>query len=697
MNCFVTRILSFTLLFLAPCTPSSLLAQAADSIEIEPAELTLKIGETVQLKAVVKDADGNVLPDAQVLFFGSRRTLNVSPSGLIKANYSGEHDVTALAPSIPFEEEPDYYTSIFEEGVRAKATITVPVPPLTQISIVDVPATVYAGTTTAVRAVGIDESGATRGDFVPTLSVSDDAIAATDGFGSLTALKPGKATLTASAEEVEASISFTVLENPVETIALSASLREARTGDVIHFAAMPRDAQGRVVNHVPIEWSLQTHPDPSHPEALGAGASAMLLEDGRFVAEQQGFYTVVATSGAATARESVRITQRDVSRTMEFVGHARISEHQTSDLWLWEGIDGRDYAVVGGWNGGGNTYFYDVTDPENMELVDTVQVDARTVNDVKISKDARIAVISREGASNRRNGFVILDVSNPRDVKILSTFDDQLTAGVHNVFIDNQHIYAVNLRRFDVINIEDPTKPYRVGRFETTRPGPSVHDVWVQDGVLYQAGGTDGVVVVDVGGGGKEGTPAHPVEMGRMPQITNWNHAVWPFKSKSARKLYVLGGDETFHPDPRIPEDEMLNNDLKLSMRAGGWIHFIEFDDLENPKEVARYKVGDFGVHNYWVDSEAELLYVGFYQGGLRVLDISGELLGDLYAQGREIGRFYSDDPEGFVPNSTMAWGPQPHKGTIFFSDFYSGLWAVRLGDKEDEDGDETGAEDEGL
>jgi len=108
---------------------------------------------------------------------------------------------------------------------------------------------------------------------------------------------------------------------------------------------------------------------------------------------------------------------------------------------------------------------------------------------------------------------------------------------------------------------------------------------------------------------------------------------------------------------------------------------------------VARYEVGDFGVHNYWVDRDAELLYVGYYQGGLRVLDISGELLGDLFAQGREVGRFYSDDPDGFIPNSTMAWGPQPHKGNIFFTDFYSGLWAVKLV-PEDEDGEEGGEDD---
>ena len=44
-----------------------------------------------------------------------------------------------------------------------------------------------------------------------------------------------------------------------------------------------------------------------------------------------------------------------------------------------------------------------------MKTIDTVRVDARTVNDVKLSADGRIAVISREGASNRKNGLVILD------------------------------------------------------------------------------------------------------------------------------------------------------------------------------------------------------------------------------------------------------------------------------------------------
>ncbi len=685
MRKLVTRLAICALAAFAVGVSGTLLAKDSGSIEIKPSKLKLKIGETAQLKAVVKDGDGKVVPNAQVLFFGDRLNLDVTPSGFVKAVRSGVHTVKVLSPSRPFEGEPDTYTRNFEPGIRGEVDVTVPVPPLTRISIEGLPATVYEGTTIPVRIQGVDKSGATRNDIAPKLRVRGKRVAETDGFGNLTGLKAGQATLIATAEKVKAKFRFTVVPNPVRTIKLKASTKKAKTGDVIHFEAIAKDERGRVVDDVPVSFLLKARPDQSYPESRGNGASAMVLDDGRFVAEQQGLYTVVAMSGDAVAHESVRITRRDVSRKFEFVGQARVSEHRTSDLWVWEGVDGRDYAIIGGWNAGGKAYIYDVTDPANMELVDTVQVDARTVNDVKISEDGRIAIISREGASNRRNGIVIFDVSDPRNAKKLSVFDDQLTGGVHNLFIYRDYVYVVNNgRRWDVINIENPAKPYRVSRFETDSPARSVHDVWVRDGILYQAGRTDSVILVDVGGGGKGGTPARPVEMQRIEQITDWSHAVWPFKSKSADRFYVVAGDETFYPNPRLPKNQPFTSDKKLPLRAGGWIHFIEFDESDKPHEIARYEVGDFGVHNYWIDWEQELLYVAYYQGGLRVLDISGELLGDLFAQGREVGRFYSDDPQGHIPNSPMAWGPQPHKGTIFFTDFHSGLWAVRMVSEDD-------------
>ena len=36
-------------------------------------------------------------------------------------------------------------------------------------------------------------------------------------------------------------------------------------------------------------------------------------------------------------------------------------------------------------------------------------------------------------------------------------------------------------------------------------------------------------------------------------------------------------------------------------------------------------------------------------------------------------------DKAGFIANAPMVWGPQPYKGNIFFSDWNTGLWCVKL------------------
>jgi len=86
---------------------------------------------------------------------------------------------------------------------------------------------------------------------------------------------------------------------------------------------------------------------------------------------------------------------------------------------------------------------------------------------------------------------------------------------------------------------------------------------------------------------------------------------------------------------------------------------------------------GYSSAHNMWVESDR--LYVAYYQAGVRVVDISGELRGDLYSQGREVGWFMTESPASNPPNTTMSWGPQPYKGSLFVSDLNSGLWILEL------------------
>ena len=636
------------------------------TVAVEPSELTLEIGDTRRLTATVRDVDGMVVDDPTVVFYSrARRSVSVSRGGVVEAYRPGTVTLVALVPSDPSDtsRRPDSIT-------RTEVTVTVAHPPVERVEFVNIPQKFYVGTHPRLQAEVVDTSGASRPDVVVEYTAGDRMIADVDQNGFLTLFAPGTVEVMVRAGSVGDSTAIEVETNPVTALTLQASADAARTGDVVVFAATAKDARGLAVRGVPVLFAVGG--ETASP-IIAAGAAAMITTDGRFVAERSGTFTVVATSGSHSASRIVQIRSRDVGQQIEVVGRGPVLDRHTSDLWVWEGTDGRDYAIAGTWGSDGTTYIWDVTTPADIQKINEIQVDARTVNDVKVSEDGDIAVISREGASDRKNGIVVLGVGNPREgVPVLAEYTDQLTGGVHNIFISEDHLFALSAsRRYDVISIEDPTTPQRVGRFELDTPGHSIHDVWVSDGVAFSSNWTDGVVAVDVGGGGRGGSPARPVELGHYAYPSGWNHAAFPYKSVSTGKFYVFAGDEAF------PYGSLNRNKGATPTIAAGWIHVIDWSDWEHPHEVARYQVPEAGSHNLWVEDDR--LYVGYYNGGLRVVDVSGELLGDLYKQGREIARFIPFDPEGFIANAPFVWGPQPYKGHIFFTDWNTGLWAVRL------------------
>src|SRR5690606_12662610 len=126
------------------------------------------------------------------------------------------------------------------------------------------------------------------------------------------------------------------------------------------------------------------------------------------------------------------------------------------------------------------------------------------------------------------NGLVVLDCSNPRDVQILSSFEEGLTGGVHNVFLWNRHVFAINAgTRYDIISLEDPTAPRRVSFFELDTPGHGIHDVWVVDGIAYSSNWGDGIVLVDVGNGMAGGSLEHPVQIGSYKYPIGATHSAF--------------------------------------------------------------------------------------------------------------------------------------------------------------------------
>ena len=636
------------------------------TIEVEPSRLTIEVGKKATLVATVRDAEGDVVDDATVIFYSrARRSVGVTREGEVEARRAGEFTLIALVPK-----DAEDTSRRPDAAARVEIAVTVPLPPIEKVAFANVSPKFYVGTHPQLSAEVTDAFGTARHDAAVVYATDDASIAEVDRHGFLTLHEPGSVELSVRAGEAVDIVTVEVEANPVTTLELLSSVETARTGDVVRLTAIAKDARGLAVRGVPVQVGVA---GTTAPTIIAAGATAVVTTDGRFVAERSGTYTVVATTGSHSATTTIAVDPRDVRRDVEVVGRGRVVDRHTSDLWIWEGTDGHDYAITGTWGSDGRSYVWDVTDPSNIEKLHEIKVDARTVNDVKVSEDGDIAVISREGASDRKNGIVILGVGNPREgVPILAEFTDQLTGGVHNVFISEDHVFALSAgRRYDVISIKDPRNPERVGRFELGTPGHGIHDVWVSDGVAFSSNWADGVVAVDVGGGGRGGTPEAPVELGRYTYPSGWNHAAFPYKSQSTGTFYLFAGDESF------PYGELRRDEGAVPTRAAGWIHIIDWSDWDNPTEVARYQVPEAGSHNLWVEDDT--LYVAFYNGGLRVVDVSGELMGDLYKQGREIAVFMPYDPDGFIANAPFVWGPQPYKGNIFFTDWNSGLWAVRL------------------
>lgn len=635
--------------------------------------IQVAVGERTPFTVRAVDASGNEIEGASIRVIGPRNAVTVR-NGYVEGVAQGDYEVVA--------------TLVVEAGrepLSVRVPVTVSWPAIERIVVEVSGSAIFTETTRSHRARALHADGSHRPDAAIQWRSSDESIAQVDPFGNVTGIAPGTVTITASFGGQATSLTYEVAALPDVTIELDGGPTEARTGDVIHFSATVRDASGQVRDDVPVEWS---HGYQATEGMLGVAATGQINQDGAYVADVPGIHTVIATAGRASARHSYRANPREVVQEVDLVGHGAEDWYRTTDLWAFEGMNGRDYVITGSKVSGGFAFFYDVTNPAAITKIDSIQVDARTVNDVKASPDGRYAVLSREGATNRRNGLVIVDLADPAAPVVASIFEDGITGGVHNMFAADDYLYALSDGdKYVIIDMTDIYAPRYVSEYN--HPDSRVHDVWVNDGIAYSSEWGTGVVVVDVGNGRWGGSPENPVFVTSFATPTGATHAAFPYFSESTGKTYLFLGDEIMQRSglawagyPRSMGSYSQRYDPEtgtggIPLVTQGYIQIVDFTDPENPEMVARYQVPEFGTHNMWIEDDK--LYQAYYEGGLRVVDVSGELMGNLYTQGREIAVFKSASPVGYTPNATMVWGAQPFKGHVFFSDTNSGLWSVKL------------------
>ena len=656
------RILLFVVLALAAIANtfnvSAWQTPTVKTVEISPATKEAEVGQQLKLTAVGKDEAGKPLdikPAAWV----------AAPFDLASADESG---------TVTFYNPGEVMVGVFIGGKAEFIKIKVKPAPVARIEIEPTNGPLAVGGATKLKATARTSNGDPRVDVALQWTSDNTAVATIDAAGLVTGIKPGKARLRATADKASQSVEVEVIRDPVRSLAVEPRSTSARTGDVVRFTAKAVDESGTALKKVPVRWAV-------------SGPGATIETDGGFYAERPGTYIITAASGEHAAVASVVVTPRNAERTIEIVGRAPFKEFQAAEQWIIG-----DYAYVSTISD--KLLVYDITDPKNPKLTDTVKVDARITNDISTTADGRLAVLTREGASNRKNGIVFLDTSNAAHPKVISEYTATVTGGVHSAYVDGHYVYLTDdaTGSMRVIDFKDVKNPKEVARWEVQNPiartvshpdgseatgGRYLHDVQVKDGLVYMAYWRDGLVILDVGNGIKGGSPERPqlVSQFRLNYHELYGdgwlagaHAVFRYKN------YVFVGDEVF---PAIFDISSKN---RIPVR--GVVHVVDVSDITNPRKVAEYEVPEGGSHNIWVKDD--ILSMGYYTGGGRIVDVSGELRGDLYRQGREIASVWTGASDGFRSNIPFAWGAQPHKDMIFFNDINTGLWIVKLGGLKD-------------
>ncbi|MBK8003697.1 MAG: Ig-like domain-containing protein [Gemmatimonadetes bacterium] len=644
----------------APAVPAPIrMAAPIARVVVEPAEAAVLVGDSIRLKATAYDSAGRVFPEVTASWFAAGpRSFEgeVTSDGLVKAGAVGTISVSVLVRP-----------KGGGRSVPGTARVTILPPPASRVALAPAPATLYAGQSLVIRPTVYAPTGDLRKDQV--LWTSDrPTVVAVSGDGRVTARAAGKATLTATAGRASERLTITVLPNPATSVAVEPATTTVRTGDVVPLKFLAR-AGARTLDNVAVEW------------LMGAGTGAEVDADGRFVAALPGTYRVTASFAGKTAEAVITATPRDVRRPTTLVGRVPL-KFMAAEFWLHP--DGKHGYIT---TIGDRAYAIDLSNPANPVITDSVVVDARVINDLMTTEDGKYGVLTREGGSSRQNGIVVLSFEDPAHPKPIANFTETVSGGVHSTFIYRGYVYLTDdaTGSLRVVDIRDPYHPRQVARWQPREEllGNYVHDVDVQDGLAYLSYWNDGLIILDVGNGIKGGSPENPVFVSQTkydldaiyreveaqggPGFIRGTHTAWRHGN------YVFVGDEVFSARPRPTEGV---GPMGLG-RAWGRLHVVDVSDLTSPKVVAHYEPKDGGVHNVWVAGDT--LYLGNYQGGLRVLDISGELRGDLLAQGREIAHVITADKQGMFPNAPMAWGAIYRDGMIYVPDMHNGLFIVKV------------------
>src|SRR5207247_944087 len=212
------------------------------SVTVSPASASVQVGQTVQLTATPKDANGNLLAGRTVTWASSNTAVaTVSASGLVTGGAAGSATVTATC-----------------EGQSGSATITVSTVPVASVTVNPATASVQVGQTVQLTATPQDANGNSLPGRTITWSSGSTAVATVSASGLVTAEPAGTATITATSEGKSGASAITVTPVPVASVTVTPASASIQTGQTAQLTATPKDVNGNPLTGRTVTWASST-------------------------------------------------------------------------------------------------------------------------------------------------------------------------------------------------------------------------------------------------------------------------------------------------------------------------------------------------------------------------------------------------------------------------------------------------------
>ncbi len=256
---------------------------SASTLEISPGSSTLEVGETSELTATPRNANGEPVDPEEIEWESSDAEVASVDQGVVTAHSPGAAAITASVP-----------------GARATATLTVVDVPAAGIDITPQDVELAVGDSEMIQATVLDADAQPLEGRQVRFESADPTVAIVTSDGEVVATGPGMTIINASSGEASGEASVTVSAADVASIELRPSSLEMVEGDQYDLTTIVRDSNSRVVDNPSLEWSTSDD-------------SIATVDDGQLTAVAEGVATITAETDGVSETTEITVVRPSVA------------------------------------------------------------------------------------------------------------------------------------------------------------------------------------------------------------------------------------------------------------------------------------------------------------------------------------------------------------------------------------------------